>query len=486
MAVRRSAQIFLMAGEPSGDAIGARLMAALRRESGDSRELRFAGVGGPRMAAEGLESLFPMDDLGVMGFAEVVPALPRLCVRLVQTICAVRRTAPDVVVGIDSKAFSLRVLGSLAALRRRESSAGPASPALVQYVAPSAWAFADAPRRAQRLAGVVDELLVLLPFEAPLYSAAGVPCTFVGHPALDDFEGAAAASRPGSVIAGAVVGAAAGEGPGALCVLPGSRRQEVDSNLPHMLQAAQWVADAQPPAPQRGGGPEGSGGIERLLVPTTASTRALVEAHLGARGPGALPATVVDADERYAAYAASRLAIACCGTVNTELALAGTPQVAVYRSSAATSWLVRHILQPSVPYATLPNLLNWHAMLRDTSRLDPTAAASEAAAPALSSPTVPFPAVAPPLPPLDGAIPELLFEDCTPRSVADAALHLLQSPAAAQAQVAAARRAVARLTPEAERARAGEPAEPSARPSSAAAAARAVLRHLPLREPSVI
>ena len=96
----------------------------------------------------------------------------------------------------------------------------------------------------------------------------------------------------------------------------------------------------------------------------------------------------------------------------------------------------------------------------------------------MRGPTVPFPAVAPPLPPLDGAIPELLFEDCTPRSVADAALHLLQSPAAAQAQVAAARRAVARLTPEAERARAGEPAEPSARLSSAAAAARAVLRHL--------
>ena len=117
MPPRPSPLVFLIAGEPSGDAIGARLMAALRREHGSS--LRFTGVGGERMAAMGFRSLFPMEDISVMGFAELVPALPRLAVRLRQTVAEARKAAPDVVVGIDAKAFSLRVLGALSADRQR-------------------------------------------------------------------------------------------------------------------------------------------------------------------------------------------------------------------------------------------------------------------------------------------------------------------------------------------------------------------------------
>ena len=172
----RTRCIFLCAGEPSGDAIGARLMAALRRES--PQPVHFAGVGGARMEAEGLRSIFPMADLSVMGFAEVLPALPRLAYRLWQTVRAARELGPRVVVGIDSKGFNLRLLSALARGRQPGHTAG--HPALVQYVAPSAWAFADAPRRAAALCGRVDHLLALLPFEPPLFEDAGVRCTFVG------------------------------------------------------------------------------------------------------------------------------------------------------------------------------------------------------------------------------------------------------------------------------------------------------------------
>ena len=133
------------------------------------------------MGSAGLRSLFPMSDLSVMGFAELLPALPRLALRLRQTVAAAREEAPALVVGIDSKGFCLRVLRALAADR----AGGASTPALAQLAAPSAWAFADARARAVQLSGVLDELLLLLPFEEALYRDAGVPCTFVGHPALE-------------------------------------------------------------------------------------------------------------------------------------------------------------------------------------------------------------------------------------------------------------------------------------------------------------
>ena len=270
--------IFLVAGETSGDAIGARLMHALRREHG--APLRFAGVGGERMRAAGLHSIFPMADISVMGFAELVPALPRLAMRLYQTIRSVQDSAPDVVVGIDSKAFCLRVLRALAAERQKHR----APPALIQYVAPSAWAFADAPRRAAGLASVVDELLVLLPFEAPLFEAAGVPCTFVGHPAMDEATETDVETDEDQ----------AGRPRDALCLLAGSRIHEVHANLPLMLRAADEIAresclDEQQTGPTATLPPAtASRRIERLLLPAPPSVRAAVEAHVRARPAGSM------------------------------------------------------------------------------------------------------------------------------------------------------------------------------------------------------
>ena len=456
----RAPLVFLMAGEPSGDALGAQLMTALRREYGP--ELRFAGVGGDKMTAQGLSSLFPMAELSVMGFVELVPVLPRLMRRLSQTIAAARATSPDLVVGIDAKAFCLRVHGALSADRARQQPSGEAGPRLVQYVAPSAWAFADAPRRASKLSHVVDELLCLLPFEVPLFEAAGVPSTFVGHPAALDCSEAATGWR-GRDIHGVVRNA--------LCVLPGSRAEEIAANLPPMLEAAEKVA-----ASHRLSGHV----IDRLLLPTPPAVRAAVEAHLCGRPEGGLRAVVTSSErERHDAFGTSRLALACCGTVNVELARARTPQVAVYRSSRVTSWIVRHLLRPTTPYATLPNILR--------SRAWQSTLAADAAPSSSSSPWTGAP------PPtsrakgdasFDGArthdegpsrtpalIPELLFEQCTADAIASAAIGLLADPSAAAAQAQASAQAIESMVA---RDTNGCPVQ------SATAAARALLHHLPV------
>ena len=429
--------VFLMAGEPSSDAIGARLMAALRREYG--APLHFAGVGGARMAAAGLKPLFPMDDLSVMGFSELVPALPRLVLRFRQTLAAARAAAPDLVVGIDSKAFCLRVLGALAADRKQLSdgnAARPATPTLVQYVAPSAWAFADAPRRAGRLSGVVDELLVLLPFEPALFEAAGTRCTFVGHPALEEDADETTTSASADVESGGTRGA--------LCLLPGSRRHEVDSNLPIMLDAAERIAHALAQRDRHDGRSQlPAHSIDRLLLPAPPSVRALVEAHVRSRPPGSLRAVVTSEVSRHAAYRASSLALACCGTVNTELARAGTPQVAMYRSNALTSLIVRRLLRPAIRHAALPNIMN---VRRSEAVAEDAATCS------------------------DVLIPEVLFEECTAEAVAHAGIELLTDPDRAERQLATAARSLESL--------AVRDAHGAAVPSSTIAA-RALLKHLP-------
>ncbi|MFZ9133542.1 MAG: lipid-A-disaccharide synthase, partial [Gemmobacter sp.] len=162
--------IFLVAGEPSGDRLGAALMAGLRALAPG---VRFSGVGGPAMAAEGLQSLFPMAELSVMGLLEVLPRYPALRRRMIETAEALVAAAPDAVVTIDSPDFCLRVLA-----RARAARPGLRT---IHYVAPSVWAWR--PGRARRMAPLVDHVLALLPFEPPLMEAAGMGCSFVGHPA---------------------------------------------------------------------------------------------------------------------------------------------------------------------------------------------------------------------------------------------------------------------------------------------------------------
>jgi lipid-A-disaccharide synthase len=314
--VDRAPLVFLVAGEPSGDVLGARLMAALRRLTGG--DVRFAGVGGEAMRREGLASLFPIDDLAVMGFVEILPRLPRILSRLRDVERAVIATRPAVVVTIDAPGFNLRL-----ARRLR-----PQGVRLVHYVAPQLWAWR--PERARKLIGLFDRILTLFPFETAFFAGLGIDTRLVGHPAVE-------AERPEAGDLRARLGIA----PSApvLLMLPGSRVGLVRRMLPIYAATAKRLALLIP-------------GLV-ILVPVVAATRA-VTAEAVAAWP--VDARVVDnlADKR-AALAAAAAAITISGTSTLELALAGMPMIVAYRTNPISAFLARRLLR--VPHVALPNLI---------------------------------------------------------------------------------------------------------------------------------
>ena len=308
-------RLFLIAGEPSGDALGAALMAGLRALV---PQVQFAGVGGPLMAEEGLESLFPMADLSVMGLAEVLPRIALLRRRIRETAEAIAATAPDAVITIDSPDFCLRVL----AQARR---ARPGLPT-IHYVAPSVWAWR--PGRARKMAPLVDHVLALLPFEPPYMEAAGMSCDFVGHPVV-----AAPRASP------AEIAALRARCPGrVLMVLPGSRRGEIARLAP------------------RFGASLGRAGLGDMavLVPSVAAQAEFMRAQV-ARWPVAAQ-VVEEAGARRAAFALADVALAASGTVSLELAANGVPMVIAYDFHPLTRVLVRRLLR--IDTGTLVNLVS--------------------------------------------------------------------------------------------------------------------------------
>jgi lipid-A-disaccharide synthase len=310
--------IFLIAGEPSGDTIGGRLMAALRVRSGG--DIRFAGVGGPAMTAEGLDSLFAMSELAVMGVVEVLPRAPRLLRRMRQTAAAIRAQQPAAVVSIDAPAFCFGVW------RRLRGAGIP----LIHYVAPTVWAWR--PGRARKYARAIDHLLALLPFEPPYFEREGLGCTFVGHPVLesgaDAADGAGFRARHGLGDHGPVLG-----------ILPGSRRGEVVRLMPHFGAAVTRLADRFP-------------GLE-VVIPAPPALASEIEAASRAWPVRALVTT--ETETKFDAMAACDTAIAASGTVALELALAGVPMVIGYRLNPVTLALVKRMIR--VKYANLINLL---------------------------------------------------------------------------------------------------------------------------------
>jgi len=313
--------LFLIAGEASGDKLGAALMAGLRQLAPD---VRFAGVGGPLMQAEGLQSLFPMEDLSVMGLMEVLPKYRMLKRRIAATAAAVTALAPDALIGIDSPDFCLRV----AALARK------ANPRLrtMHYVAPSVWAWR--PGRAARMARVIDHVLALLPFEPPYMQAAGMSCDFVGHPVV-----AEPVATPAEAAAFRAAHGIAPEAPLVLA-LPGSRRGEVRRIGPTFDEALMRVRDRVPEL--------------RVVLPTVRGVAPLVR-EISARWPVA-PVVVEAPGDKRAAFAAADLALAASGTVSLELAASATPMVIAYDMA----WLSRQIIGRllKVDTVTLVNLVS--------------------------------------------------------------------------------------------------------------------------------
>lgn len=319
-------KVFLVAGEPSGDRLGAAAMAGLRALR---PEVRFDGIGGEAMAAEGLASRFPMSDLSVMGIVEVARRYPLLRRRLREATAAVIDSRPDVLLTIDSPDFGLRVAKAVKA-------AG--LPALrVHYVAPTIWAWR--PGRARKLRGVVDLLLAVLPFEPPLWEAEGVPCAFVGHPAAAEPVATDAEARAFRAAFGL-------DGAPVVLALPGSRRSEVERLAARMGEALVLVARARPDL--------------RVVLPAAAPVADLVrEATAGwptrplILTPRADP--LGQATKR-AAFRAADAALAASGTVSLELAAAGTPMVIAYDMAWLTWQVVSRMVR--LDTATLVNIVS--------------------------------------------------------------------------------------------------------------------------------
>ncbi|NBD29766.1 MAG: lipid-A-disaccharide synthase [Alphaproteobacteria bacterium] len=301
-------RVFVIAGEPSGDRLGGALMAGLKALAPG---VTFAGVGGPLMQAEGLDSLFPMDELSVMGLAEILPKYRHLKRRIRQTAEAAIDAHPDVVIGIDSPDFCLRVA--------RLVKAG-SDIRTVHYVAPTVWAWR--PGRAAKMAQVIDHVLALFPFEPPYMEAAGMACDFVGHPIATEPPATAAEIADFRARFGLSADRET------LMILPGSRKSEVE-------RLAQIFVGAHARA--------GLGDMQ-VILPTLPHLRDTVD-----RQFAGLAATVFHGEglsaaqaarERFVAMAAADLALAASGTVSLELAAARTPMVIAYDMA----WLSRQVI----------------------------------------------------------------------------------------------------------------------------------------------
>ena len=311
--------VMLVAAEASGDTLGAGLARALRRKLGDG--VRFIGVGGEKMAAEGVQSPFDISELSILGLFEGLRAYPRVLRRVRDTADLARADKPDVAVLIDSWGFTLRVAKALRRLY-------PHLP-LIKYVGPQVWA--TRPGRARVLSEAVDHLLATQPMDAAFYEPLGLPVTFVGAPALArDF------SRADPRRLRKAIDASAKEP--ILLVLPGSRPAEITNVLP-AFEDAVAILKAQRPDLQ--------------VVVAVAAT--VAEAVRGRVAGWPYRAHLIEDDRlKDDAFVAATVALACSGTVTTELALAGAPMVVGYRIGPATYFILRRLFRQ--PYVTLFNI----------------------------------------------------------------------------------------------------------------------------------
>lgn len=309
--------IWILAGEASGDVLGARLMQALRALD---PHIRFAGVGGVRMEAEGFESLFPMRELAVMGLVEILPRVRQLSRRLNQAVDDIAAHRPDLVITIDSPGFALRLLRRIAGMGILR----------VHYVAPQVWAWRQ--KRVRKFPGLWDELLCLLPFEEAFFGRHGLKTRFVGHPVLQSGarDGDAGRFRATHGLADAAR---------ILVLMPGSRRSEVPRLLPVFGQMLALLKTRMPDVVP--------------VVPVSPVVAATVEQAV--RNWPVRPVIVTDVQDKHDAFAAAGAALTKSGTSTLELALAGVPMAVTYRVNPLTAFMARRLIR--VPHVAMVNLL---------------------------------------------------------------------------------------------------------------------------------
>ncbi|KAI8558207.1 hypothetical protein RHMOL_Rhmol04G0072100 [Rhododendron molle] len=387
-------RVFVIAGEVSGDTIGSRLMASLRKLS--PFPVHFAGVGASMMSNQGLKSLFRMEDIAVMGIWELLPHLNKFRVKLKETAQAALLFRPHVVVTVDSKGFSFRLLKQL---RAKYSQQGLVSPPHFHYVAPSFWAWKGGEARLKGLSEFVDHVLCILPFEAEVCRLNGLAATFVGHPILEEVlelnlgknnvekgwkvQGSSDKFQSKHEISsGATI----------ISLLPGSRLQEVNRMLPIFFSAMKLLKDC----------------LSELITVIHVAPNKHVEDYINRIVhkcpipviliPGGSPHMKCDA------LSASKVALCTSGTVAVEMQLAWLPCVVAYRAHVLTEWLIRY--KAKVPYISLPNIL-----------LD------------------------------SSVIPEALFRAFTPTKLASLLMDLIQNEALREEQIVATEKVIELLRP---------------------------------------
>ncbi|MEC7488446.1 MAG: lipid-A-disaccharide synthase [Pseudomonadota bacterium] len=318
--------VWLIAGEPSGDLIGGELIGALMQRT--EGRVRVEGVGGEWMAANGLQSLFPISDISVMGLVEILPRISLIKRRIRDTVHQIKQDEPDLVVSIDVPGFSYDVWKGLR---------GTGIP-LVHYVAPSVWAWR--PYRAKKFAKELTHLMTLLPFEAPYFEKEGLATTFVGHPVLsgEAGNGDGTSFRQDNCI---------GKNALVVCVLLGSRSGEIKRLASVFREVAANVVTNFPEAV--------------FLFPVGSSVEELV-LKIANTWPGRKIVVAQNA-KKFDAMAASDAAMAASGTVSLELAMARVPHVIAYRLNGLTVAIVRMLHGVNQKYVNLINiLLNRHVV----------------------------------------------------------------------------------------------------------------------------
>ena len=308
-------KLYLIAGEPSGDRLGAALMAGLKALSPG---VEFHGIGGPLMQAEGMVSLFPMEELSIMGLVEVLPKYRALKRRMAEAAADALACQPAALITIDSPDFCLRVAALVKQSRPDLRT--------IHYVAPSVWAWR--PGRAAKMARHIDHVMALLPFEPPYMQAAGMTSDFVGHPVVSELL---ASPEECAVMAG--------EGP-LLLALPGSRKGEVSRLCPVFGATIARLKARHPTL--------------RVVLPTVRGVEPLVRELT--RDWAVAPQIITDAALKRAAFAMADVALAASGTVSLELAANDCPMVIAYDMNRLTLWLMRSAAR--VDTVTLVNLVS--------------------------------------------------------------------------------------------------------------------------------
>ena len=304
----------MVIGEESGDQLGAALIAAIRRLR---PEASFVGLAGERMQALGMDTLFPISDVAVMGLGSVLAHLPRIARRGYRTVAAVLGAEPDVLVIIDSPGFTHAVAKRVA--RRR-----PDLP-IIDYVSPSVWAWR--PGRAARMARYVDHVLALLPFEPAAHARlGGPPCTYVGHPLIERLGELRPAPGERRSLGGPLI-----------LVLPGSRQTEISRLMKPFGEAVRLIVAARPDV--------------ELLLPAVPHLHEELMARSG-MWP-VQPTIVLGEAAKFAAFRRAHAALAASGTVTLELGLAGVPAVVAYRVDPVARVLKRFLNVPSIVLTNL-------------------------------------------------------------------------------------------------------------------------------------